>query len=329
MYVRRSILTGACRRACTFKWWRTRVRARRRQLFLSYLPLIFKIFSPIRSFFSCSACCIYIGVLEGKRPRHLWRRGARRGGGACASLDLVPTDRFAEESTLSAHAPYLWVQRCDSPTPSPPLSSLSGPLVLGYVPLHVEGQVVAPGKGPLAHLAFERLGPGVLPVVAGQLVRPGESPCALWPVARVGLLAWKRLAFYSLICLQTVQRLRGTISLFETFSDKKPNQYNCAACMQMYVCICIEIGKLVANGAVMTLDSHVQNGQAEIRFKIIIDPNHCNLKLSWKVQIQMAKGQIFYSIILSEGITCTMLRTCVDPLMGFKVGTFCVDFCAA
>ena len=34
------------------------------------------------------------------------------------------------------------------------------------VPLHVQGQVVGAGEAAVAHPALERLGPGVLPVVA-------------------------------------------------------------------------------------------------------------------------------------------------------------------
>ena len=38
------------------------------------------------------------------------------------------------------------------------------------VPLHVQGEVVRAGEGPLAHSALERSVPCVLPEVAGQLV---------------------------------------------------------------------------------------------------------------------------------------------------------------
>jgi hypothetical protein len=46
--------------------------------------------------------------------------------------------------------------------------------MLGHMSLHVEGEMVGPGKGPFAHLALERLGTRVLPVVSGQLVRPTD-----------------------------------------------------------------------------------------------------------------------------------------------------------
>ena len=59
---------------------------------------------------------------------------------------------------------------------------------LGQVSLHVEGEVVGPREGPVAHDALEGLRPRVLSVVAGQLVRPGESPLTLGPVAFVRLL---------------------------------------------------------------------------------------------------------------------------------------------
>ena len=43
------------------------------------------------------------------------------------------------------------------------------------VPLQVEGEMVGPGEAPITVGAFERLGSGVLPVVAGQLVRPERN----------------------------------------------------------------------------------------------------------------------------------------------------------
>ena len=55
--------------------------------------------------------------------------------------------------------------------------------------LHVEGQVVRPGEGPVAHLALERPVARVLPVVPRQLVGSGEFPSAILPGALVGLLA--------------------------------------------------------------------------------------------------------------------------------------------
>ena len=59
--------------------------------------------------------------------------------------------------------------------------------LLRHVPLHVQGQVVGPGKASLAHPALERLGPGVLPVVPGQFVRSCEAPLTVREVASVRL----------------------------------------------------------------------------------------------------------------------------------------------
>jgi hypothetical protein len=61
-------------------------------------------------------------------------------------------------------------------------------MLLGQVALHVKGEVVAPGEGPLADGALEGLGAGVLPVVARELVAAGEPPLALRPLALVRLL---------------------------------------------------------------------------------------------------------------------------------------------
>lgn len=61
-----------------------------------------------------------------------------------------------------------------------------------HVSLHVEGQVVGPGEGPLADLAFEWLCSRVFPVVSGQLVRPREPPLTLGPVTAVRLLSWRK-----------------------------------------------------------------------------------------------------------------------------------------
>ena len=46
-----------------------------------------------------------------------------------------------------------------------------------------------PGECPVAHLALERLVPGVLPDVPSKLVRPGELPAAVFPGADVRLLS--------------------------------------------------------------------------------------------------------------------------------------------
>lgn len=58
-----------------------------------------------------------------------------------------------------------------------------------HVPLHVQGQVVGAGEGPLAEVALEGPVPRVLAVVAGQLIGTGELPAAAFPGAVVGLLA--------------------------------------------------------------------------------------------------------------------------------------------
>lgn len=58
--------------------------------------------------------------------------------------------------------------------------------------LHVQGQVVRPGKGPVALLTLEGSVARVLPVVARELVGAGELPAAALPVAVVRLLPWKR-----------------------------------------------------------------------------------------------------------------------------------------
>ena len=46
-----------------------------------------------------------------------------------------------------------------------------------------------PGECPVAHLALERLVPGVLPDVPRKLVRPSELPTAVFPGADVRLLS--------------------------------------------------------------------------------------------------------------------------------------------
>lgn len=56
------------------------------------------------------------------------------------------------------------------------------------MPLHVQGQVVRAGEAAVAHPTLERLGPGVLPVVACQLVRAREPPVTAFPGAFVRLL---------------------------------------------------------------------------------------------------------------------------------------------
>lgn len=60
------------------------------------------------------------------------------------------------------------------------------------VPLHVQGQVVRPGKGPVAQVALEGPVTCVLAVVAGKLVGARELPAAAVPVAMIRLLACSR-----------------------------------------------------------------------------------------------------------------------------------------
>lgn len=57
------------------------------------------------------------------------------------------------------------------------------------MPLHVQGEVVAPRERSLADRAFERLRARVLPIVPSQFVAPREPPFAFWPLALVRLLA--------------------------------------------------------------------------------------------------------------------------------------------
>lgn len=56
------------------------------------------------------------------------------------------------------------------------------------MPLHVQGQVVGAGEAAVAHATLERLGPGVLSVVAGQLVRARKPPVTALPGALIRLL---------------------------------------------------------------------------------------------------------------------------------------------
>ena len=64
--------------------------------------------------------------------------------------------------------------------------------------LHVEGEVITARELPLAEVALEGFGPGVLPVVPCQLIRPGKFPTAPIPRALVRLLA----SVGPLVCLQ-------------------------------------------------------------------------------------------------------------------------------
>ena len=57
------------------------------------------------------------------------------------------------------------------------------------MPFHVESQVIGAGEAALADFAPERLGAGVLAIVARQLVGPREAPLTLWPVTTVRFLA--------------------------------------------------------------------------------------------------------------------------------------------
>lgn len=61
-----------------------------------------------------------------------------------------------------------------------------------HVSLHVQGQVVGPGEGPVAQVALEGPVTRVLAVVAGKLVRARELPAAAVPVAMIRLLTYGR-----------------------------------------------------------------------------------------------------------------------------------------
>ena len=54
--------------------------------------------------------------------------------------------------------------------------------------LHVQGKVIGPCEGPLAHPARIRPNSCVFPHVPSQLVRPRELPSAALPLANIGLL---------------------------------------------------------------------------------------------------------------------------------------------
>lgn len=56
------------------------------------------------------------------------------------------------------------------------------------MPLHVQGQVVAPRETSGAEAALERLGARVLPVVPREFVGPGEPPLAAFPGTLVRFL---------------------------------------------------------------------------------------------------------------------------------------------
>lgn len=56
------------------------------------------------------------------------------------------------------------------------------------MPLHVQGQVVAPREASGAEAALERLGARVLPVVPREFVGPGEPPLAAFPGTLVRFL---------------------------------------------------------------------------------------------------------------------------------------------
>ena len=57
------------------------------------------------------------------------------------------------------------------------------------MPLHVQGQVVRPGEGPLTHPALERTVPGVLAGVPRQLIRPCKPPAAALEITNIWLLS--------------------------------------------------------------------------------------------------------------------------------------------
>lgn len=72
--------------------------------------------------------------------------------------------------------------------PSPTWWVLSSSLCVAF---HVQGQVVRPGKAPVAVSALERFRARVLPVVARELVAAREAPLAALPRALVRFFAWK------------------------------------------------------------------------------------------------------------------------------------------
>lgn len=55
------------------------------------------------------------------------------------------------------------------------------------MPLHMEGQMIRPGEGPLAEATLEGPVPGVLPVMAGQLIGTRELPPASLPPTLIRL----------------------------------------------------------------------------------------------------------------------------------------------
>ncbi len=55
--------------------------------------------------------------------------------------------------------------------------------------LHVQGQVVRPGEGPLAQAALERPITGVFAIVSCELIGSGKLPPTALPTAGVRLLA--------------------------------------------------------------------------------------------------------------------------------------------
>jgi hypothetical protein len=63
----------------------------------------------------------------------------------------------------------------------------------GHVSLHVEGEVVRTGEGPVTEATVEWSISRVLPVVPRQLVWPCELPAATLPIALVRLLSCKSM----------------------------------------------------------------------------------------------------------------------------------------
>lgn len=60
-----------------------------------------------------------------------------------------------------------------------------------HVSLHVQGQVVAPGEGPLTQVTLERPVSRVLPEVTCELIGASELPAAALPAAVVWFLSCK------------------------------------------------------------------------------------------------------------------------------------------
>lgn len=70
------------------------------------------------------------------------------------------------------------------------------PRLSSHVPLHVQGEVVGAGEGPLTQVTLERPVSGVLPEVTRELIGTRKLPAAALPAAVVRFLS----------CVQKQQR---------------------------------------------------------------------------------------------------------------------------